>query len=185
MPPATSRANRLCIAMTQHDPDDGHGRSPTAATRRTLEIITAFAFMLLGSLVMWDSHRIGAGWTEEGPQSGYFPFYIGLLMNIASLINLLKALRANREIPFVSRAEIRLVLAIFLPSLVYVGFMQWIGLYVASAVFIAVFMRWQGKFSVLKSGLTGVIVSVILFGMFEIWFKVPLIKGPIEAALGY
>jgi putative tricarboxylic transport membrane protein len=141
MPPATSRANRLCIAMTQHDPDDGHGRSPTAATRRTLEIITAFAFMLLGSLVMWDSHRIGAGWTEEGPQSGYFPFYIGLLMNIASLINLLKALRANREIPFVSRAEIRLVLAIFVPSLVYVGFMQWIGLYVASAVFIAVFMR--------------------------------------------
>ena len=63
MPPATSRANRLCIAMTQHDPDDGHGRSPTAATRRTLEIITAFAFMLVGSLVMWDSQRIGAGWT--------------------------------------------------------------------------------------------------------------------------
>jgi len=169
--------------MTQDT--QGHGRPKTAATRRTLEIITAILFMLLGSLVMWDAWRIGSGWTDEGPQSGYFPFYIGLLMNGASLINLLKALRANREIPFVSRTEIRLVLAIFLPSLVYVGVMQWVGLYVASAVFIAVFMRWQGKFSLLKSGLTGVIVSVILFAMFEIWFKVPLIKGPLEAALGY
>jgi putative tricarboxylic transport membrane protein len=169
--------------MTQDT--QGHGRPQTAATRRTLEIITAIFFLLLGSLVMWDSWRNGAGWTDEGPQSGYFPFYIGLLMNIASLINLLKALRANREIPFVSRTEIRLVLAIFLPSLVYVAAMQWIGLYVASAIFIAVFMRWQGKFSLLKSGLTGVIVSAILFGMFEIWFKVPLIKGPFEAALGF
>ncbi|MGA8392732.1 MAG: tripartite tricarboxylate transporter TctB family protein [Burkholderiaceae bacterium] len=169
--------------MTQESQDPGRPR--TAATRRTLEIITAIAFMLLGSVVMWDAQRIGAGWTDEGPQSGYFPFYIGLLMNGASLINLLKALRANREIPFVSRTEIRLVLAIFLPSVVYVAAMQWVGLYVASAIFIAVFMRWQGKFSVLKSGLTGVIVSVILFGMFEIWFKVPLIKGPLEAALGY
>jgi len=169
--------------MTQESQDPG--RPQTAATRRTLEIITAIAFMLLGSVVMWDAQRIGAGWTDEGPQSGYFPFYIGLLMNGASLINLLKALRANREIPFVSRTEIRLVLAIFLPSVVYVAAMQWVGLYVASAIFIAVFMRWQGKFSVVKSGLTGVIVSVILFGMFEIWFKVPLIKGPLEAALGY
>ncbi len=169
--------------MTQEAQDKDRPR--TAATRRTLEIVTALVFMLLGSVVMWDAQRIGAGWTDEGPQSGYFPFYIGLLMNAASLINLLKALRANREIPFVSRTEIRLVLAIFLPSLVYVGVMQWTGLYVASTIFIAVFMRWQGKFSVLKSGLTGVIVAVILFGMFEIWFKVPLIKGPLEAALGY
>lgn len=160
-------------------------RPQTAATRRTLEIVTAIFFMLLGSVVMWDSWRSGAGWGEQGPESGYFPFYIGLLMNIASMVNLLKALRANREIPFVSRTEIRLVLAILLPSLVYVGVMQWLGLYVASAVFIAVFMRWQGKFSLLKSGLTGVSVSVVLFAMFEIWFKVPLIKGPLEAALGY
>lgn len=169
--------------MTRNTEPDLHPQ--TAATRRTLEIITAIFFLLLGGVVMWDSWRSGAGWTEQGPQSGYFPFYIGLLMNIASMVNLLKALRANREIPFVSRTEIRLVLAIFLPSLVYVGVMQWLGLYVASAIFITVFMRWQGKFSLLKSGLTGVSVSVVLFAMFEIWFKVPLIKGPLEAALGY
>ena len=157
----------------------------SAASKRTLEIVTAVFFLLVGSVVMWDSSRIGAGWGSEGPQSGYFPFYIGLLMNLASAVNLLLALKSSKAESFVSKPAVKLVLAIFLPCLVYVAAMQWMGLYVASLIFIAVFMRWQGRFSVLKSGLTSLIVVVVLFVMFEIWFKVPLIKGPLEAALGY
>ena len=157
----------------------------SAASRRNLEIITAIFFLMVGSVVMWDSLRMGAGWGADGPQSGYFPFYIGLLMNVASAVNLLLAFKSGKSESFVSRPQIRMVLAIFLPCLVYVGFMQWLGLYVASLVFIALFMRWQGKFSVVKSVLTSTIVVAVLFLMFEIWFKVPLIKGPLEAALGY
>ena len=157
----------------------------SAASTRTLEIVTALIFLAVGSLVMWDSSRIGAGWGADGPQSGYFPFYLGLLMNIASLMNLVLAVRSSNAESFVSRPAIKLVLAIFLPYLVYVAVMQWVGLYVASVIFIAVFMRWQGKFSVFKSTLTPLIVVAVLFVMFEIWFKVPLIKGPLEAALGY
>ena len=158
---------------------------PSAASTRTLEIITAIFFLAVGSVVMWDSSRAGAGWGADGPQSGYFPFYIGLLMNIASGVNLLLALRSSKTESFVSRPELKLVLAIFLPCLVYIAAMQWLGLYVASFVFIAVFMRWQGKFSWFKSASTSLAVVVVLFVMFEIWFKVPLIKGPLEAALGY
>jgi putative tricarboxylic transport membrane protein len=158
---------------------------PSAASRRTLEIITSICFLIVGSIVMWDSSRIGAGWSADGPQSGYFPFYIGLLMNIASVVNLVLALKSGKAESFVSRPAFKLVLAIFLPCLVYVAVMQWLGLYVASVVFIAVFMHWQGKFSLVRSVLTSVIVVVVLFVMFEIWFKVPLIKGPLEAVLGY
>ena len=158
---------------------------PSAASTRTLEIITAIFFLAIGSIVMWDSSRAGAGWGADGPQSGYFPFYIGLLMNIASAANLLLALKTSKEESFVSRPELKLVLAIFFPCLIYIAVMQWLGIYVASAVFIAVFMRWQGKFSWLKSASTSLAVVVVLFVMFEIWFKVPLIKGPLEAALGY
>ena len=157
----------------------------SAASTRTLEIVTALSFLVVGSLVMWDSSRIGAGWGAYGPQSGYFPFYIGLLMNIASLMNLVLAVRSSNAKSFVSRPAIKLVLAIFLPCLVYVAVMQWVGLYVASVIFIAMFMRWQGKFSIFKSSLTSLSVVAVLFVMFEIWFKVPLIKGPLEAALGY
>ena len=157
----------------------------SAATKRTLEIITAIFFLVVGSVVMWDSYRIGAGWGADGPQSGYFPFYIGLLMNVASAVNLALAFKSSKAESFVSRPAIKLVLSIFLPCLVYVAVMQWLGLYVASLIFIAVFMRWQGKFSLVKSALTSFIVVAVLFVMFEIWFKVPLIKGPLEAVLGY
>ena len=157
----------------------------SAASTRTLEIATALIFLVVGSLVMRDSSRVGAGWGADGPQSGYFPFYIGLLMNVASAINLFLAFKSSNAESFVSRPQIKLVLAIFLPCLVYVAVMQWVGLYVASVIFIALFMRWQGKFSILKSTLTPLIVVAVLFVMFEIWFKVPLIKGPLEAALGY
>ena len=134
---------------------------------------------------MWDSQRIGAGWGSDGPESGYFPFYIGLLMSIATVGNLLIAIKIPKSSSFVSKPKLKLVLAIFLPCLVYLGVMQFVGLYVSSAIFIAVFMRWQGKFSLLKSILSGLGVSVTLFLMFEIWFKVPLLKGPLEAAFGF
>ena len=157
----------------------------SAASKRTLEIVTAAFFLVIGCIVMWDSSRIGAGWGADGPQSGYFPFYIGLLMNVASIANLLIAFKSSKDESFVSRPQLKLVLAVFVPCLVYIAAMQWVGLYVASFVFIAVFMRWQGKFSIVKSVVTSAIVVAVLFVMFEIWFKVPLIKGPLEAALGY
>lgn len=158
---------------------------PSAVSNRTMEIVTAAFFLAVGALVMWDSHRMGAGWSEDGPQSGYFPFYVGLLMSVATLVNLFKALRYRHNTSFVTKGRLALVLAIFVPCLVYLGVMQWLGLYVASAIFIAAFMRWQGKFSLLKAVGTGLGVSLALFLMFEVWFKVPLIKGPLEAAFGF
>jgi hypothetical protein len=162
-----------------------HEDEPSAASTRTLEIITALFFLVLGCVVMWDSQRMGAGWGSDGPQSGYFPFYIGLLMTIATLANLLNAFKMSKASSFVSKAKLNLVMAIFLPCLVYLGVMQFVGLYVSSAIFIAVFMRWQGKFSFMKSILCGLGVTISLFLMFEIWFKVPLLKGPLEAAFGF
>ncbi|MBK7654186.1 MAG: tripartite tricarboxylate transporter TctB family protein [Betaproteobacteria bacterium] len=163
----------------------GQEDDASAASTRALEVATALFFLVIGCLVMWDSQRQGAGWGDDGPQSGYFPFYIGLLMSAATLVNLFKALRYGHPTSFVSKGKIKLVMAIFVPCLFYVGAMQMVGLYVASTVFIAAFMRWRGKFSWMKSAGTGLGVSVALFLMFEVWFKVPLLKGPLEAALGY
>lgn len=110
---------------------DSNNQDASAASTRTLEIVTSLCILAIGSVVMWDSSRIGAGWGSDGPQSGYFPFYIGLLMNIASLVNLGLALKSNKSESFVSKAQIKLVMAIFLPCLAYVAIMQWVGLYVA------------------------------------------------------
>ena len=152
-----------------------------------MEIATAFFILVFGAVIMWDSYRIGAGWAEDGPESGSFPFYVGLLIVVSAIVTLINAVRSNAEEAgeFVGHAELKLVLAVLLPSIVYVAFIGFIGIYVASAAFITIFMVWQGKFSIVKSLAVAIPVNIFLFFMFEVWFKIPLPKGPLEAMFGY
>jgi putative tricarboxylic transport membrane protein len=157
-----------------------------AASRRTMEIAVTLVFLLFGLVVCWDSWRIGARWGSDGPQAGYFPFYIGLIINICSLITLVQAFRmkAADNVPFVLRGQLKMVTLVMVPTIVYVGLINWLGIYVASTIYIALFMWWLGKYSWIKYVSVSLGVSVAFFLMFEIWFKVPLPKGPLESALG-
>ena len=130
--------------------------------------------------------RLGARWAEDGPQAGYFPFYVGVLVCLSALVNFVMALvnrkDAGRE--FVDLEKLKLVLAVLVPAVIYVGLISWIGIYVASVIFIAFFMRWLGKYAWWKVAVVSVGVMVAFFLIFEIWFLVPLPKGPVENLLG-
>jgi hypothetical protein len=131
-------------------------------------------------VVAWESWRLGASWASDGPQAGYFPFYIGVIIAIASLVTLTQALLGHTPHAggvFVERGQLKLVLAVLLPALVYVLAIQWFGIYLASAIYMAVFMVWLGHYPWWKAVLLGIAVSVSVFVMFEIWFQVPLHKG--------
>mgnify|MGYP003479195400 FL=1 len=94
---------------------------------------------------------------------------------------------AERRSQFVAWGPLRLVLSVLLPAVVYVAGVQLIGIYVASAIYITMFMRWLGKYPWPRSMAIGAGVSVVLFLMFEVWFKVPLFKGAFDplAWLGF
>ena len=174
------------MADKQNSPDTGR----PAVMTRTMEIIVAAVLLSFGAVVAFDSFRLGARWSEEGPQSGYFPFYIGLIICIASLVTLLQAVlggAAGGNKVFVEREQFKLVLAVLVPAALYVLGIQLIGIYVASAVYIAVFMVWLGKYAWLKSVVLGLAVSASLFVLFEVWFQVPLPKGAFNplSFLGY
>ncbi|MBU6380804.1 MAG: tripartite tricarboxylate transporter TctB family protein [Betaproteobacteria bacterium] len=156
----------------------------SAASRRSLEIAVALFLFLLGLVVLADSWRIGASWAEDGPQAGYFPFYIGLIICITSLINFYKAFRMRDSSSFVSRQSLGLVLTVLLPTVVYVALIQWLGIYLASSLFIAAFMWRLGGYRLILIAPVAIGVSAMFFIMFEIWFTVPLPKGPLEAMLG-
>jgi hypothetical protein len=130
--------------------------------------------------------RLGARWAEDGPQAGYFPFYIGLLVCISAAVNLMRALvnRKDAAREFVELDKLKLVLAVLIPSAIYVAAISWIGIYLASAVFIAFFMRWLGKYPWWKVAAVSSGTMVAFFLIFESWFKVPLPKGPLENLLG-
>jgi putative tricarboxylic transport membrane protein len=141
----------------------------------------------LGAIVIYDSARLGIGWQEvHGPRPGYFPFYIGLIICIASLVNLVLALRvpAAQNKAFVERGQLKMVLTVLIPTAIYATLVTWIGIYVSSVLFIGFFMRWLGKYPWWKVALVSVTTVVVFYFIFEIWFKVPLPKGPLETLLG-
>lgn len=157
---------------------------------RKMEIITAVVLAALGLLVMWDSNRLGAGWADQGPESGFFPFYVGLFLLAASVGVMLSAMfsaagKAVGDKPFVMKSQMKSVLQVFIPTVVYVVLMQFIGLYFALALYIAAFMIINGGYTLVRSLPYAISVPVIIFVMFEVWFLVPLPKGPVEAMLGF
>ena len=154
---------------------------------RVMDLVVAGIFMALAVVIMWDSWRLGATWGSDGPGAGYFPFRIGAIMFAVSLITFVMKLRARGidHESFVDRTQLRLVMQVLIPTIVFVVAIAFLGIYVASALFIAFFMAWLGKYPVAKIAPVALLVPAALFVMFEIWFLVPLPKGPLETAFGY
>ena len=166
-----------------------HNQESGPASVRTvvIDLVVAVVIFALGALVVYDSYRLGSSWGSDGPQAGYFPFYIGLLICITSAVVFAQSLaRWKRDTKvFVDSGQFKQVLIILVPSTVYVLGVQLIGIYVSSAVFIGLFMKLMGKYGWLRSTVVGVAVSVIAFMLFEVWFRIPLPKGPFETLIGY
>lgn len=152
---------------------------------RAAELITASVLMLLGGGVLYDAARLGIGWGTDGPKSGFFPFWLAALTVLMSGIILVQAALRSSAKPFVTRAQLGPVLKVLWPAAAMVVLTQFIGLYVASALYLGFYMRWVGRHSWLAVLLIGIGIPVATFLVFEKWFLVPMPKGPLEAWLGY
>lgn len=171
--------------MTEGAGGSDAGRA--AFRRKSAELGVAALFFVLGAIVIYDSVRLGIGWQEvHGPRPGYFPFYIGSLICIASLINAGRALfiPAEKNKAFVQVGQLKLVLSVLVPTAIYAAAVTWIGIYLSSVLFIGFFMRWLGKYPWWKAVAVSVGAAVAFYLIFELWFKVPLPKGPVESWLG-
>lgn len=154
--------------------------------RRHAELGVALVLLALAALVVWDNLRIGAGWSADtGPQPGYFPLRVGAVLGACGAIVLLQALRSRDDSLFASWLQLKRVAQVLVPLTVYVALIAPLGIYVASTVFIAAFMVFAGRYAVWKGLALAAFTNALLFFVFEIQFKVPLPKGPLEAWLGY
>ena len=162
------------------DKQDKTGQTRGGLSMKAAEIIVAVLFLIFGLTVAIDSWRLGAQWGADGPQSGYFPFYIGVIIVVAGSITLVSVLLDKAETGgeiFVEWQALKLVMSVLIPAAFFVLGVQLVGIYVASALYIAAFMVWLGNYSVIKSTIVSVLVVASLYLMFEVWFKVPLFKG--------
>jgi putative tricarboxylic transport membrane protein len=169
------------------EPDTTAEPSPPVVGTRSVDMVVSLLLLGVALLLGWDSWRIGMSWADDGPQAGYFPFYLSLLMGAASVYGLVRALmaRAAADDAFVLRDQFGRVLQVFVPTLLYCIAMQFLGLYVASFVLIAGFMWWTGGIRVWVSLVTAFVFAATMFITFEIAFDVIMPKGPLEAVFGY
>lgn len=157
-------------------------------SRRRVELLVAVIIFAVGLAIITDSVHLGIGWSNNSPESGYFPLRVGAILAIASIGIAVQSFldrSPSASAPFVSWDRFKLVLAIFLPTALYVAGTALIGIYVSSVLFIAAFMLVAGKFHWLMTAVISIGSMAVVFWLFEMEFLVPLPKGPLEAWLGY
>ncbi|HLC41849.1 MAG TPA: tripartite tricarboxylate transporter TctB family protein [Methylomirabilota bacterium] len=153
---------------------------------RSADLITVAVLMLLGGVVVYDAVvRLGIGWGTDGPKSGFFPFWLAAIMIVVCIaIGVQSLWRAPRR-PFVTRKQLGPVLKVLWPATATVVLMQFVGLYVASGLYLGFYMRWAGQHSWRAVVALALGVPVATFFIFERWFLVPMPKGPLESWLGF
>jgi putative tricarboxylic transport membrane protein len=152
---------------------------------RAADLITASILMALGGLVLVDAVRLGIGWGSDGPRSGFFPFWLALVMIVACAAIIFQELRRPSRQPFVTREQLAPVHKVLWPAVIAVAAMHFIGLYVAAGLYLAFYMRHVGGHSWSTTLVLAIGIPVLTFFIFEKWFLVPMPKGPLEAWLGY
>ena len=153
-------------------------------TRFAAETATAFVTFALGIAIALGAREYGTGWTTAGPEPGAFPFYVGLLVIAGSAGNLFSAWRQRSAgVRFLDAVQARRIAAFGVPMLVFVVLAVTLGFYVATAIYLCAVMRFQGGYRWLTAIAVALGTSAFFFFLLELWFKVPLLKGPLEAAL--
>src|SRR6476661_5363462 len=117
----------------------------TGPSHRGVEIGVAVFMALLALVGIYGSLQVGIGWGAEGPKSGFFPFYLGVLIILSSVMNLVTATTQDPRQIFADWSQLMSVLSVVVPTAIYGVAVPWVGIYAASLVLIAVFMMWLGR----------------------------------------
>jgi hypothetical protein len=158
---------------------------------RVLNLSTAALLMLLSAIVIYDALRLGIGWGSEGPQSGFFPFWLAAILAAVSLLISVHSWRSRSEVPFVTGERLIPVLKVLGPLAGFIvvtdppGPWSGLGLYVSAGLYLGFYMRWVGRHHWATVMALATAIPVLTFVIFETWFLVPMPKGPVETWLGY
>jgi putative tricarboxylic transport membrane protein len=174
------------IEIVVEDPDAPARNSPPVTSNRTVDMVVSVLLAAFAAVMAYDNWKTGMSWSFDGPQAGYFPFYLSVILGSAALYGMVASYFSKveaREV-FVTHDQLRRVLQVFVPTLLFIIGIQWLGIYVASFLLVAGFMRFVGHIAWWKCLLTSLAFTAAMFVVFDVAFDVIMPKGPLEAAFG-
>lgn len=155
-------------------------------SRLTMELAMAGILLGIALILLTGATRHGIGWSGTGPEPGQVPFLVACVLALASFAIAGEAIlkRGRTAASFLTRTEARRVATLFLPLLGYIAAVYWFGLYVPTFIYIGTVMLLQGRYSALHGIAVAGVTVVAMYFIFEKWFQIDLLKGPVESWLG-
>jgi putative tricarboxylic transport membrane protein len=148
---------------------------------RKADIVIALLFMAIGLILVFDAVRLGFQWGVTGPESGLFPFYLGLGLIICSLLTLrtiyAKYKKDGYNKDLMPEGALKSILWVLIPSTAMVIIMEFVGLHIAAGLFLGFYMRAVGKIGWVTTLLVSFLVPMSLYIAFDKLFLVPLPQG--------
>ena len=157
-------------------------------SRFAVESAFALFTVAFGAVIIKGALEFNIGWGDIGPEAGYFPFRVGTLIILASVVNLVRAVLRREELAaevFLTREQTRNVVAFAVPVIALVGVTIGIGIYVGAALYLLFTVGYVARHRSWLTITISVGTPLILFVLFEYVFLTPLLKGPLENWLGW
>ena len=147
---------------------------------RKAELIVAGIFILIACVVIGDTIRLGFGWTEYGPQAGFVPFGEAILLMVSAIVIFISGLKNKEEKSFfIDRQGMLEAIKIFFTAVLLTIGIIYLGIYVSTILYAALFSRWLGKHKWSSVVIFTVIITLAIFLGMEKGLKLSLPKSPL------
>jgi putative tricarboxylic transport membrane protein len=145
-------------------------------THRAVELGAVICFLGLGVVLLSESIELGPGWGESGPEPGFFPFVLTVLLTLGALgvlyVNVYR--RPDLRPFFEVSQEVTDLLRVAVPIGVAVVLVRSLGIYAGSGLYLAFFMAWYGRFRWYQALAGGILLPVIMWLTLREGFNIPM-----------
>ena len=139
---------------------------------------------MFGAAVAMIDSRAGAlvdttGTQPGGIGAGFYPFWSAFVVFACAGVVAYKSWQSRIEGPpvFEGREGIISVLKLIVPMIVAIFAILWLGFYIVSGLYMALFARWIGRYNWLWVLLLALGMPAAIYAAFEIGFRVSLPKS--------
>ena len=147
---------------------------------RQADVVFALCLLVLAGLVAWESLALNIGWGINGPEGGFFPFWLAVGLSFCSLVILGQTRRPAAPAlhqPLVASGGWTPLLTVAIPAIAMVALSACIGLYPATALYLAFYMRWVGQHRWTLVLAVSICLPLGSYFLFDKWFLIPMPKG--------